>query len=56
MTINENKSVNNKSKISFLGLTISKEGISPNQVLMKILKIVIPTNKKELESLVGGDW
>ena len=39
-------------KISFLGYTISKEGISPDQALIeKILKIA--TNKKELESFWG---
>ena len=51
ITINEKTWVNNGSKISFLGYTISKEGISPNQALIeKILKIATPKNKKELES------
>ena len=48
------KSVNNSSKISFLGYIISKEGISPDQPLIeKIQKITTPTNKKELDSLLG---
>lgn len=52
MTINEKKCVSNCSKISFLGYSISKEGISPDQALIeKILKVATPTNKKELESL-----
>ena len=46
------KCVNNRSKISFLGYFISKEGISPDQALIKkkIQNIAAPTNKKELES------
>ena len=48
------KCMNNSSKISFLGYTISKEGRSPDQALIeKILKIATPTNKKELESFLG---
>ena len=35
MTINEKICVNNNSKISFLGYTISKEGISPDQALIE---------------------
>ena len=54
MTINEKKCVNNSSRISFLGYTISKEGISPDQALIqKILIIATPTKKKELESFLG---
>ena len=45
MTIKK-KCVNNSSKISFLGYSISKEEISPAQALIeKILKIATPTNK-----------
>ena len=47
MRRNEQKCINNSSKISFLGYTISKEGITPDQTLIeKILKIATPTNKK----------
>ena len=54
ITINEKKYVNDSSKISFLGYTISKEGISPDKALIeKVLKIATPTNKKELESFLG---
>ena len=54
MTINEKKCVNNRSKILFLGYTISKERISPDETLTeKILKMASPTNKKELESFLG---
>ena len=54
MTLNEKKCINNSSKISFLGYTISKESISPDQALIgKILKITTPTNKKELETFWG---
>ena len=53
MTINE-KCVNNISKISFLGYSISKEGISPDQALIEnILKIAIPTNQ-ERTWIFGG--
>ena len=54
MTINEKKKcVNNSSKISFLGYSISK-GRSPDQALIeKIQKIATSTNKKELESFCG---
>ena len=48
------KCVNNSCKISFLGDTISKECISPDQAFIeKILKIAVPTNKKELECFLG---
>lgn len=48
------KNVSNCSKISFLGYSISKEGISPDQALIeKILKVATLTNKKELESFLG---
>ena len=48
------KCVNNYSKLSFLDNTILKEGISPDQALIKkILEIATPTNKKELESFLG---
>ena len=48
------KCVNNRSKISFLGYTISQKGISLNKDLIeKILKIATPANKKELESFLG---
>ena len=54
MTIKEKKSVSNCSKILFWGYSISKEGISLDQVLTeKISKIATPANKKELESLLG---
>ena len=43
MTINEKKNVNNSSKISFLGYTISKEGISPDQALIKKTKNIYTT-------------
>ena len=46
------KCLNDSSKISFLGYTISKEGISPDQELMKKKKAT-PPNKKELESFLG---
>ena len=47
------KCVNNSSKISFLGYTISKEGISPDQILIeKIPKLATPSNKKELQSFL----
>ena len=35
MTINKKRCINNSSKISFLGYTISKEGILPDQVLIE---------------------
>ena len=38
MTLNEKKSINNYSKISFLGYTILKEGISPEQDLIENTK------------------
>ena len=53
MTINEKECVNISVKISFLGYSITKEGTSPDQALIKILKIATPTNKKELESFLG---
>ena len=50
MTINEKKCINSCSKISFLGYSISREGISPDQALIeKIQNIATPINK-ELES------
>ena len=45
------KCINKSCKISFLGYSISKEGILPDQALIeKILKIAPPTNKKDFES------
>ena len=54
MTINTKKCVTNSEVISFLGYSISKEGISPDKVLIeKILKVATPKNKIELESFLG---
>ena len=56
MTVNEKKKgANDSCKISFLGFSISKEGISPDQALIEkiFLKIATATNKKELESFWG---
>ena len=54
-TINEKKS-NSKAvdSVSFLGYSISKEGIAPHpKHLEKIKNAKAPTNNKQLESFVG---
>ena len=54
-TINEKKS-NSKpvDSISFLGYSISKEGIAPDpKHVEKIKNAKAPTNNKQLESFVG---
>ena len=54
-TINEKKS-NSKpvSSVSFLGYTVSKEGIAPNpKHVAKIKNAIPPSNIKQLESFVG---
>ena len=54
MSINENKCMNNCSKISFLGYSISKEDTSLDLILIeKIRKIATSTSKKELETFLG---
>ena len=54
MSINEEKCEFNCESISYLGLQISKEGISPDPTLLnKIARVSTPTNKKELESFLG---
>ena len=54
MTINEEKCIFNCESISYLGLQISKDGISPDPSLLnKIASVSTPTNKKELESFLG---
>lgn len=49
MILNEKKSIHNSDKILFLWYSISKKGVSPDQVLIgKILKVLVHTNKKRV--------
>ena len=54
MTMNRDKCELDSEKISDLGYQISGEGISPDEYLTnEIAKMEKPTNKKELESILG---
>ena len=54
MSINKEKCKFNCESINYLGLQISKDGISPDQNLLnKIARVSTPTNKKDLESFLG---
>ena len=54
MTIDGDKCKLDYEKISYLGYQISREGISPEEMLTnKIAKMQKPMNKKELESFFG---
>ena len=54
MSINKEKCKFNCESINYLGLQISKDGISPDpNLLNKIARVSTPTNKKDLESFLG---
>jgi len=54
VTINENKTTKCAKTIEFLGRVVSEDGIKPsNTHLQKALQLKAPTNKKDIQSLMG---
>ncbi len=54
MTLNVSKSIKEAESLPFLGYRISKQGIAPDPTLVsKILKVITPKSKKELETFLG---